>query len=130
MYFCRRGDRRRRQGAEHGKSVRAVESQPGLFFLEKKKARYIRAIAKLGFEGSATELLEILTARDDDGALKAGAVPDNLMRRKFFPKQPNHLSGRLRLMAPGLRQEGITIENSHTNQGSHIVIRETEKTVG
>ncbi len=91
---------------------------------------YIRAIAKNGFEGSATELLEILTARDDDGALKAGAVTDNLMRRKWFPKLSNHLSGRLRLMAPGLRQEGITIENSHTNQGSHIVIHETEKTVG
>ncbi len=91
---------------------------------------YIRAIAKTGFEGSATELLEILTARDDDGALKAGAVPDNLMRRKWFPKLSNHLSGRLRLMAPGLRQEGITIELSRTNQGSHIVIHETAEMTG
>ena len=91
---------------------------------------YIRAIAKIGFDGMAAELLKILTARDDDGNPKTGAVSDAVMRRKEFPKQPNHLSGRLRRLAPGLRQFGINIDLSRTNQGSHIVIRETAECSG
>ncbi len=91
---------------------------------------YIRSIAKIGFEGTATELLNMLTARDDDGNPKAGAVSDEVMRRKQFPKQANHLSGQLRLMAPGLRQFGIKIDLSRTKQGSHIVIQETAECSG
>ena len=91
---------------------------------------YIRSIAKFGFEGTATELLNMLTARDDDGNPKAGAVSDEVMRRKQFPKQANYLSGRLRLMAPGLRQFGTKIDLSRTNQGSYIVIQETAECSG
>ena len=84
---------------------------------------YIRNIAEMGFEGSATELLELLTARDDSGKPAPGAAPYEVVRRNSFPKQPNHVSGRLRRMANGLRQEGILIELERTNQGSHIVIK-------
>jgi hypothetical protein len=84
---------------------------------------YIRAIAHSGFEGSAAELLRLLTARNDEGNPVPGAVPDQVMRRNSFPKHPNHLSGRLRRITQGMRQQGILIEQGRTNQGSWIVIR-------
>jgi hypothetical protein len=84
---------------------------------------YIRAIARTGFQGTSTKLLQILTARDDAGNPVPGAVPDVVINRDSFPKQPNHLSGRLRRLAAAFLQHGVFIEVGRTNQGSHIVIR-------
>ena len=51
------------------------------------------------WEGTATDLLAILNGR----------VPEEIQRRKYWPKTPAKLSGALRRAAPGMRRVGVTV---------------------
>jgi hypothetical protein len=60
----------------------------------------VQTLAAAGFEGTATELLELLTA----------LVDDTVRKQRDWPKRPHRLSGELRRIAPALRRLGITVE--------------------
>ena len=49
-------------------------------------------------------------------------VQPEVSRSKQFPKQANQMSGRLRRLIPALRQIGIEVKITHTEDGSNIVI--------
>lgn len=60
----------------------------------------VRQLAEIGFEGTATELLDRL------GALAGEAAT----RRKSWPTTPQALGGELRRIAPNLRAAGVTVD--------------------
>jgi hypothetical protein len=70
-----------------------------LAFLRQRQAAADGAGRMYLWIGSATELL---------GELKR-FVPDDTIKSKAWPKQPNHLSGRLKRAAPALRSQGFLI---------------------
>jgi hypothetical protein len=60
----------------------------------------VTLIANIGFEGTATELLDRLS----------GLVSEEIRKQREWPKRPHTLSGRLRRLAPALRRVGIDIQ--------------------
>jgi hypothetical protein len=70
---------------------------------------------EVAWEGSATELLAVLTSQ----------VHGVVLSGNSFPKAPNRLSGELRRIAPALRRVGVTVELSRTKFGSRIRIERT-----
>jgi hypothetical protein len=75
----------------------------------------LRTVAKRGFTGTATELLERL----------ATVVSDDVMRGKSWPKSASALAGTLRRLAPNLRAAGIEIDFDRTGSRRIIVIGTT-----
>ena len=67
------------------------------------------------FTGTATELLALLNQK----------VSDETRRQKFWPKNGRALSGKLRRVAPNLRQIGISVEfgSDGTGKGKSRAIR-------
>ena len=53
-----------------------------------------------GWDGSATELLEVLEEK----------VPDRVQRQKSWPKNPQSLAGQLKRISPNLRQAGWEVQ--------------------
>jgi hypothetical protein len=60
----------------------------------------VMTLAEIGFEGTATELLDRLN----------GLVADDVRKHRRWPKQPHTLSGRLRRLAPALRRVGVEVD--------------------
>jgi hypothetical protein len=67
------------------------------------------------WEGTASKLLNEL----------AGNI-DEERRRNGWPRAANALTGRLRRLAPGLRQEGIHIADGRANSARRLTITKTE----
>jgi hypothetical protein len=65
-----------------------------------------------GFEGTATELLDILNTR-------MGIRPDHLP--KSWPKNAGALSGKLRRLAPALRKMGVDVARDKGAKGSRSI---------
>jgi len=61
-----------------------------------------------GWTGTPTELLDVL--REIAG--------DSTAKEKSWPKQPNHLSSRLRRCATFLGKVGITVESGRTDKSA------------
>jgi hypothetical protein len=76
-----------------------VVATAALAFLQQRQAAQNSDGGTYLWIGSATELLGILK----------GFVPEETIRSPAWPKQPNHLSGRLKRAAPGLRKRGFVI---------------------
>jgi hypothetical protein len=71
----------------------------------------IQVLAEIGFEGTATQLLNRL---DRD------LVDEETKRKKAWPKSPNALGGHLRRLAPNLRAIGISVEFEKVPRGRLI----------
>lgn len=71
----------------------------------------IRVLAEIGFEGTATELLNHLEREHIDEETKY---------KKAWPKAPNALGDQLRRLAPNLRATGISVEFEKVSRGRLI----------
>ena len=71
----------------------------------------IQALAEIGFEGTATELLN---------HLERDLVDEETKRKKAWPKGPNALGDQLRRLAPNLRAIGISVEFEKVRRGRLI----------
>jgi hypothetical protein len=71
----------------------------------------IEVLAEIGFEGTATELLN---------RLERDLVDEETKRKKAWPKSPNALGGHLRRLAPNLRAIGISVEFEKVPRGRLI----------
>jgi len=69
------------------------------------------------WEGRASDLLGTL------GLL----IPEAQRRSKQWPTEPNHLSGRLRRVAPVLRKVGVKVDHHRDNKGSRIKMQFSEE---
>jgi hypothetical protein len=75
-------------------------------------ARAFMASRQAGWEGTASELLPLLTA----------LIPENAAREREWPKRADTLSGKLRRVAPALRRTGIHVAFGRTGQTRTIRI--------
>ena len=72
----------------------------------------LREVAKAGFSGTSSQLLDLLNKLTGDGA----------RRSQRWPKAPNALSNSLRRMAGNLRSAGIEIYfNRADHQGKRVL---------
>jgi putative DNA primase/helicase len=69
--------------------------------------------------GTPTELLKRLN----------GIVSKSVQRRKYWPKRPNTLSGRLVRVAPVLRKKGIKVERSKSGTRNIMITKTAKRTV-
>ena len=73
----------------------------------------IRVLGEVGFEGTASELLERLTS----------LVFDDISRRKGWPGAPHVLAGQLKRLAPALRKTGVAVTFERSASERRISIR-------
>jgi 5S rRNA maturation endonuclease (ribonuclease M5) len=75
---------------------------------------YLRQIADVGFEGTASDLLAELAEYVEDG---------NARKSKEYPKTPRKLTGIIKRLAPALRKLGYTVEQGrHTERGTPWIL--------
>ena len=70
-------------------------------------------VAGGGFEGTMSELLELLV----------GKVGDQVARRKEWPKSGQALGAHVKRLAPNLRALGIEVEHAREGNGRRRVVR-------
>lgn len=74
------------------------------------------------FEGTATELLDVLNFLVDESTRKRNE------KSKEWPKSGRGVSGKLRRLAPNLRQAGIDVVTDLPNRGIRISMQSTVAT--
>jgi hypothetical protein len=86
----------------------ALESSP--------VAAPLREIAEIGFEGTSSDLLALLSE----------SVEDRVLRLRSWPKTPKALSGELRRLAPNLRETGVSITFERTSRRRVVRVAQIE----